>query len=88
VLLLIGVVVVLVGVVVLLLVRTEAYMGENTGEVVVHGRGHPPVLQCKLGVVCKVLADLILLLGQSVDLGCEVHDPPHDRVLITITCRS
>jgi hypothetical protein len=83
--LLVGVVLLLVRVVMQL---TETQMGEDTVEVVIYGCGHSPVLLCEVGVVCKVLADLVLLLAQSVDSGCEVHDPPHDRVLIIIARQS
>jgi hypothetical protein len=71
-----------------MLLLTEAQMGEDAGEVVMHGCGHSSVLLREVGVVRKVLADLVLLLAQSVDSGCEVHNPLHDRVLIIIACRS
>jgi hypothetical protein len=58
--LLVGVVLLLVRVVLLL---TEAQLGEDAGEVVMHGRGHSPVLLYEVGVVRKVLADLVLLLA-------------------------
>jgi hypothetical protein len=77
-----------VGVVVLLLVGTKAQMGEDTGDVIVHGRGYPLILLHEVSVVRKVLADMLLLLAQSIDSGWLVHDPLHDRVLITITCQS
>jgi hypothetical protein len=83
--LLVGVVLLLVRIVLLL---TEAKMGEDAEEVVMHGHSHSPVLLHEVGVVRKVLADLFLLLAQSVNSGCEVHDPSHDRVLITIACQS
>jgi hypothetical protein len=60
-------------------------MGKDTADIGVHVQGHPPVLLCDISVVCKILADLILLQAQSADLGHEVHDPPHDQVLTTIT---
>jgi hypothetical protein len=63
-------------------------MVEDARDVVVHGCGHSPVLLREIGVVYKILADLVLLQTQSVDSGREVHDPPHDQVLITIACRS
>jgi hypothetical protein len=37
-------------------------MGEDAG--VMHGRGHPLVLLCEVGVVRNVLADSILLLSR------------------------
>jgi hypothetical protein len=60
-------------------------MGEDAGDVVEHGSVHSLALLGAVGVVRKVLADLVLLLAQGVDLGREVHDPPHDRVLITVS---
>jgi hypothetical protein len=42
----------------------------------------------EVSVVREVLTDLVLLLAQGVDLGCEVHDLPHDWVLITVSRRS
>jgi hypothetical protein len=53
-----------------------------------HGSVHPLGLLGEVGVVREVLADLVLLLAHSVDLGHEVHDPPHDRVLITVSSRA
>jgi hypothetical protein len=62
-------------------------MGEDAGDVVEHGCVHPPALLGEVGVVREVLADLVLLLAQGVDLGRVVHDSPHDRVLITVSRR-
>jgi hypothetical protein len=42
----------------------------------------------EVNVVHEVLADLVLLLAQGVDLGRGVHDPSHDRVLITVSRRA
>ena len=67
-------VILLVGVV-LQLVGTEAQMGEDTGDVVVHGCCHPLVLLCEVGVVCEVLANMVLLLAHC--------DTRHNRVLVT-----
>jgi hypothetical protein len=69
----------------LLLVGAKAQMGENTEDVMEHGCVHPPALLGEVGVVREFLADLILLLAQGVNLGREVHDSPHDRVLITVS---
>jgi hypothetical protein len=72
----------------LLRVGAKAQMGEDTLDVVDHGNVHPPALLGEVDVVCEVLADLVLLLALGVDLGHEVHDPPHDRVLITVSSRA
>jgi hypothetical protein len=71
-----------------MLVGIEAQMGEDARDVIVHARGHPPVLLREVGVVRKVVADLVLSLVQSINLGRVVYDPLHDRVLKTIACRS
>jgi hypothetical protein len=71
-----------------LLVGTKAQMVEDVGDVMEHRNVHSLVLLGEVDVVCEVLADLVLLLAQGVDLGHEVHDPLHDRVLIIILCRA
>jgi hypothetical protein len=38
--------------------------------------------------VREILTDLVLLLAQSLDLGRDVHDSLHDRVLITLSRRA
>jgi hypothetical protein len=68
-----------------LLVWAKAQMGEDAGDVMEHGSVHPPTLQGEVGVLREVLADPVLLLAQGVDLGREVHDSPHDRVLIIVS---
>jgi hypothetical protein len=46
-----------------LLVGAKAQMGENAGDVVEHGSVHSLDLLGEVGVVCEVLADLVLLLA-------------------------
>jgi hypothetical protein len=72
----------------MLLVGAKAQTGEDAENVVEHGSVHPPGLLGEVGVVCEVLTDLVLLLAQVVDLGRKVHDPPHDQILITVSCRA
>jgi hypothetical protein len=63
-------------------------MGEDAGDVMEHGSVHAPALLGEVRVVHEVLADLVLVLAQGVDLGHEVHDSPHDQVLKTVLRRS
>jgi hypothetical protein len=72
----------------MLLVGAKAQMDEDAEDVMEHGSVHPPGLLGEVGVVCEILTDLVQLLAQVVDLGCKVHDPPHDQVLITVSCRA
>jgi hypothetical protein len=80
--------VVLPGMLVLVLVGAKAQMGEDAGDVMEHGCVYPPALLGEVGVVREVLADLVLLLAQDIDMGREVHVSPHDRVLITVSRRA
>jgi hypothetical protein len=63
-------------------------MGEDTGDIVEHGCVHPPAFLGEICVVREILTDLVLLLAQSLDLGRDVHDSLHDRVLITLSRRA
>ena len=64
----------------------QPHMDEQVGDIVMHGRHQPPALLSQLGVVCYGLLHLLLQCAKGGDLGREVGDAPHDRVLIIEAC--
>ena len=68
------------------LLMVQPQVDEDIGDVVLHCRGHSPVLLSQLGVVCYGILHLLLLCAKGGDSVREVGDAPHDRVLIVEVC--